>query len=999
MRTMPSTRTPCQRWIGRGSAHGTGACARALLAFALCWSGALPLIAQEALPHRDQASYDAWKAARVVPPSGPVPEGVDIPTGGRPKGGGCACWIEPDASYTTIDNGTEWNATGFHNADDGAHGPINLPFPYRFHGTNHTRAFVNINGNVSFDSAYTTFSSTGFPVNGYAMVAPFWADVDLRGPGAGNNIVRYKVTPTALYVNWTNVGHYNSRTDQLCSFQLIMTDGSDPAVPNGMNTAFCYRDMQWTTGAASSGTSGFGGVPASVGANRGNGVDFIQFGRFDQAGTLYDGPFGNNDGVDWLDDKYFSFVTDQATGNIPPVVSSQSVCDSMVLCVGQLATLEMTFLSPEPDQTTTCNSTAPTLPGYTIVNNTPGLAASITTRFTPTVADIGFHVITFTGADNGTPPMTTTVTVIAEVRPGGTLPPGSLTVCENGPAVDLLTVLGGTPAPGGSWTGPGGAPHTGQFNPATDPPGDYAYTLSGGTGCAMAGTATITVSRLANAGTDGSLAHCGHMPPEDLFTRLGGNPKPGGVWRGPSGGAFGGVFDPAQHQAGVYRYIVSAQAPCPNDTSAVRVDVAQGVDPGQSASRVLCADAPPLDMRGALGGTPATGGIWTGPGGAPHTGPFNPATDPPGVYTYTVTASPPCPDGTATLTLSVDPAPDAGSDGVLVVCANHAPVALFPQLGGAPHAGGTWEDPLGQPHSGTHDPANGLAGAHVYTVRGLGACTHLTANARVLVTIPPAPVVAFSLGPGAGCAPLVVTFLDSTSTPGDQCEWSFGDGVRGNGCGTVTHTYWNPGRYGVDLTITSPNGCATRLSIPDAVVVDPEPRADFHFTPNPGTEENSTVRFTALDPQAVVFDWRLEGSPFGDQRQTEHPFYRMGTGDYEVCLRVEGRHGCADTLCRTVPIVIPSLHVPNAFTPDGDGVNDVFLPILRDMVPEEYEFQVFDRWGELVFSTRDPAQGWDGRHRSGGGIVQQDVYVWRLTTRPRETSNRLERFGTVTLVR
>src|SRR5690606_31117979 len=107
-------------------------------------------------------------------------------------------------------------------------------------------------------------SSSAFPMSGPTLVAPFWADVDLRGGGVNNNIVQFKVTPTALYVNWTRVGYYSMQTDKLNTFQAVITDGADPVVPNGANVSFCYETMQWTTGSASGGTNGFGGTPATV---------------------------------------------------------------------------------------------------------------------------------------------------------------------------------------------------------------------------------------------------------------------------------------------------------------------------------------------------------------------------------------------------------------------------------------------------------------------------------------------------------------------------------------------------------------------------------------------------------------------------------------------------------------------------------------------------------------------------------------------------------------
>ncbi|MBK8339136.1 MAG: hypothetical protein IPK99_03600 [Flavobacteriales bacterium] len=142
----------------------------------------------------DQASYDAWKLvnhpALPAPPNGTVGNDPYLQRGG--SGTTCDCWIAPDASYTTVNNSNEWDASGFHNADDGSYGPIVLPFQFYLYGQFWNTAYININGNVSFGQYYGTFSSTGFPFLDYVMVAPFWADVDLRGPGIGNNIVQLK---------------------------------------------------------------------------------------------------------------------------------------------------------------------------------------------------------------------------------------------------------------------------------------------------------------------------------------------------------------------------------------------------------------------------------------------------------------------------------------------------------------------------------------------------------------------------------------------------------------------------------------------------------------------------------------------------------------------------------------------------------------------------------------------------------------------------------------
>ena len=92
------------------------------------------------------------------------------------------------------------------------------------------------------------------------------------------------------------------------------------------------------------------------------------------------------------------------------------------------------------------------------------------------------------------------------------------------------------------------------------------------------------------------------------------------------------------------------------------------------------------------------------------------------------------------------------------------------------------------------------------------------------------------------------------------------------------------------------------------------------------------------------------------------------------------------------------IHVPNAFTPNEDGDNDVFLPILAGPV-DAYQLDIFDRWGERIHTTTDPGAGWDGS--SQGTPAQDGVYVWKLRHRVLgpEGVNSQELLGHVTLLR
>ncbi|MBL8000543.1 MAG: gliding motility-associated C-terminal domain-containing protein [Flavobacteriales bacterium] len=961
------------------------------------------------------ADYDAWKAryaaSRPAPPV--VATGISRPAGapapGQLRGGSttCDCWRQPDATYTTIDNNTEWDAAfGFNNADDGSYGPIILPFNFQLYGQNYNQCWINTNGNISFGNFLTSFTANGFPVAGEVLVGAFWADVDLRGVCGGcttpYNAVQYKVTPTALYVNWTDVGYYSMMTDKLNTFQIIITDGLDPVIPNGGNVSFCYGDMQWTTGSANSGVNGFGGNPANVGANQGNGIDYIQFGRFDQPGPAYDGPFGNNDGIDFLDNQYFSFLTDITLANVPPVISGQSVCDTLVVCVGDSVVLSASFLSPEPNQITTCTASAPTLSNFGILSNTPGVNADITIGFLPTPADAGFHTVTIEGTDNGVPVITSTLSIVLSIQQGATITPGSLTLCDNAAPVDMLTILGGNPPPGGDWTDPNGQPSTGIFDPAVDVPGAYVYAYGTGSNCASTGTATMAVVAHADAGQDVALAYCTTDGTDPLFLNLPGTPQAGGSWLYPDLSPFSGTFDPAADPAGAYAYVVSGTAPCPNDTSLSTITVQQAMDPGLANALTLCPDAPLLDMLDALNGTPDNTGTWSAPGGTPFGGTFNPASDAPGVYTYTTSPLAPCPTLNATLTIALDPLPKAGDDNVLTVCADAPLTDLFSLLGPDADPNQTWSAPGGAVHSGTLNPAVDVSGPYLYVSYGVGECDHLTDSAIVDVTVNPLPIVLFTVDPDSGCAPLDVVFTNLTDPIylGNSCVWDLGDGSpAANACGTLAHTYVNDGWYNVRLTVTTPEGCTDMLLKQGAVLVQPPPKATFTWSPNPGTDLNSNLYFAASDPYATEFAWDFAGEATGTERFEYHLFENAFGDEYEVCLQVWDRYGCTDTLCQTVPIIVPSLFVPNAFTPDGDGVNEIFLPITADMVPEDHELLIFDRWGQLVFESKEPTKGWDGRHMNGGDILPQGVYVWRLVERKAFTADKQDWFGTVTLLK
>lgn len=329
------------------------------------------------------------------------------------RAGGCGCYIDPDPTYTLA----------MAPNDDLSTGLIALPFTFCLYGTNYNSLYINNNGNVSFGTPYGTFSASGFPSPAFVMVAPFWGDVDTR-PDATHGTVKYKIYPNAIYVNWEGTGYYSMMNDKLNTFQLILSDGTDTTIGVGNNVAFCYKDMQWTTGAASSGIGGFGGVPATVGANKGDGINFIQFGRFDHAGTDYDGPIGVADGVSWLDNQSFKFSTCVTSGNVEPVfidfspdiVNISYDCgtsgDTLKICsTGDTLIMSAQVLDPNVSDIVTLTVTGPGIFGFSVLSSSPGNPATITWQMVADPANYGFNNFTVTATDNGVPALSATATV------------------------------------------------------------------------------------------------------------------------------------------------------------------------------------------------------------------------------------------------------------------------------------------------------------------------------------------------------------------------------------------------------------------------------------------------------------------------------------------------------------------------------------------------------------------------------------------------------------
>lgn len=945
----------------------------------------------------DAASYDAWKASIAPDPvegTGPL----DGPMMGQRSN--CDCWIEPDASYTTVNNQTQWNAAGFNNADDGNHGPVNLPFGFQLYSNVFNQAYISTNGILVFGGTYVAFTAQGLPMAPNRFVAPFWADIDLRGPGANNNIVKYKVTPTAMYVNYINVGYFSQHVDKVNTFQVIITNATDPVAPNGANVSFCYRDMQWTTGDVNGGANGFGGNGANVGANQGNGVNYLQFGRFNQPGTAYNGPFGAPGGVSWLDGQHFLFNTIQTSANVPPVVSSTTVCDTIEVCVGVATPLEVTFLSPEPGQITTPSISAPTMQGWATTSLVTGNTATASGVLTATTADIGFHTITFSGADNGQPPLTSTHDVVIHVLPLTIVDTVDFAVCDDSAPTNLFDAISSVANLGGEWFDPNDAPSSGIFTPGSDPDGIYMYTAAISSQACPAIAVAVITSQMDHV-SDINPPLCNGSGNGNLQVSTTGNAGPWNyAWFDASGHPVGigsGTSSTFAGGAGQYTVIITEGINGAGCSDTLLLEILEP-EPlawvGLPHDTLICLTGTALLSASAIGGTGAINYQWSS--GASGPGPHG--VSPAAATQYTVVAIDANGCAIGPVGASIDVRPPLTLDPLTsdTTCFN---VPLSLHASGYSGGDGAYLFNWGSGPQPLDSIVTLVPSSTNICVTLIDGCETPPLTSCAWVEVLQAPPIQLSADTTIGCVPLSVQFALRDTTGGAMVHWRYGDGNELLGDSVSAHTYAGAGNFTVSLTIAWPNGCVSDTAFANIVSTFTIPIAQATWNPRPATINDPVVRFMDLSIPNVV-NWQWDFGAFGtsDERDPVIEYPNDIGGAYPFVLVVANALGCTDTLRAWVNVDDEFMvWVPNAFTPNEEGGNEEFFISGTDLSPEGFEFLVFDRWGGLIYSTTELGFRWDGF--KDGQRLPQGVYPYRLKVESLSTPKKRTIHGHVNLLR
>lgn len=222
--------------------------------------------------------------------------------------------------------------------------------------------------------------------------------------------------------------------------------------------------------------------------------------------------------------------------------------------------------------------------------------------------------------------------------------------------------------------------------------------------------------------------------------------------------------------------------------------------------------------------------------------------------------------------------------------------------------------------------------------------------------------------------------------------WDFGDGTI-----TTTenpfHIYNTPGTYTITLITTDSSYCnITDTAIASAVIIPNDVIANFEIDSSYQLFEE--IQFNNTSSNATQYLWN-----FGDGENSieENPRkkYRED-GLFTPCLTASNRFGCVDTICKPVNIIFVSIvDIANAFSPNGDGQNDIIY--VKGYGIKELEFRIYNRWGQLIFESNDVNIGWDGTFKNIKQEAEVYVYTLKATFENGETSDLKK--GNITLLR
>jgi gliding motility-associated-like protein len=657
-----------------------------------------------------------------------------------------------------------------------------------------------------------------------------------------------------------------------------------------------------------------------------------------------------------------------ATTTIYTVTVSNGTCSATDNVTVNVAAAVLAIAGPDqaicPSSSATLTASGGTLYTWNTGANTASITVSpaSTTIYTVTVS-------------NGTCSATDAVVVSISNNASILLTPANSSICSG-----ASVVLSASGVSNYTWS-PASSLSSSTGNSVTATPASTtAYTVTGTNGTGCTGSATITINVAPITATAASTSEsCGQS--NGTVTVNASGPCTGGftyLWNTPSQQTMQNV---SGLPAGAYSVTVNCGA-C-TTTATTTVGFIAGPTVSCTALNSSCGNANGNANASPSGGSGPYSYIWsTAPAQATQTMVNVMA----GTYTVTVTDANTC-TTTGTVTITDIPGPSATAAMISSDSCNRSNgSAMVNVSGGSTPYLYSWNS---TPLQNTQTLSNVAAGTYTATITDASGCSD---TAIVVITSISGPVVTMSsanetCGQVNGTATAVATQGSGNYTyiwntiPAQTTQ-----SVTNLAAGTYTVTVYD-GICSVVASITLNN-----IEGPDA---------DMIIYPQVVNTLNGLVNFTSQTSANIAScAWDYGDGTYGSGIASQHEYQNIGT--YIVTMTITDSYGC--TLIATDTVIVKdifTLYIPNAFTPDNDGLNDLFYPVGLNIDPTTYIFEIYDRWGKVVFSTTKLDDKWNGTYFNNGKVPDDckiGVYVYRIVAHEVKTRERVY-VGKVTLVK
>lgn len=258
----------------------------------------------------------------------------------------------------------------------------------------------------------------------------------------------------------------------------------------------------------------------------------------------------------------------------------------------------------------------------------------------------------------------------------------------------------------------------------------------------------------------------------------------------------------------------------------------------------------------------------------------------------------------------------------------------------------------------------------MYVVSITDVC-HNSKSDSVYIQVNPLPDVTILPQQIKGCGTADAVWVNQApGHAGYTYWWVFGDGNTSSAQAPI-HAYGTSGTYQVILTVTTAAGCKKSDTTTVTAEVFPQSKADFEATPDEVSVFEGSIRFTNLSHDAHYWSWTFGDGGTSTEMNPTHLYKEKGT--YTVTLYVNNKWNCPDEISKEINILPEfTFWIPNAFTPDNDGKNEIFKGKGEEI--DEFSMYIFDRWGHEIFQTQSLDYGWDGT--INGNMAPVGVYVY-----------------------